>query len=64
MSNFTAIPARKSDIVLRTPDDESSVAELVRNFDWASTPLGPMSSWPLWLKVATVRNKNEFGHNK
>jgi len=61
MSNFTAIPARTSDIVLRTvDDDEPSVAELVRNFDWASTPLGPMSSWPHWLKVATVRNKDDL----
>lgn len=30
------------------------VARLIRNFDWASTPLGPVQSWPPSLKTATA----------
>jgi hypothetical protein len=38
----------------RNSDDEIPVPELVRSFDWASTPLGPMNSWPFWLKSVVV----------
>ena len=54
MSNSTTTQATNSD---ETVDD---VVELVRNFDWASTPLGPMDSWPRWLKFLTVSNKSEL----
>ena len=41
---------------LATPGDwlvrDSEMAALVRAFDWASTPLGPMEGWPESLKVA------------
>ncbi|CAG8519758.1 3094_t:CDS:2 [Paraglomus occultum] len=47
MSNSTTTLATNSN---ETVDD---VAELVHNFDWASTPLGPMDSWPRWLKFVT-----------
>ena len=56
MSNRTDT---NSDEGLKNLDGEPSVAELVRNFDWASTPLGPMDSWPRWLKSLTVSNKSE-----
>src|SRR6185312_3830760 len=29
------------------------MAGLIRSFDWASTPLGPIESWPQSLKTAT-----------
>src|SRR4051794_20675278 len=28
------------------------MARMVREFDWAATPLGPQASWPLELKTA------------
>lgn len=34
--------------------EQPQMTELVRNFDWASTPLGPMESWPVNLQT-TVR---------
>ena len=34
------------------PADARPMAERVRSFDWASTPLGPMEAWPQALKVA------------
>ncbi|CAG8582437.1 8117_t:CDS:10 [Paraglomus occultum] len=48
MSKFTTTPD-----AITAPtnfDDETPVAELVRSFDWASTPLGPIDNWPFWLK--------------
>ena len=38
-------------------DGEPSVTDLVRNFDWTSTPLGPIDTWPRWLKFLTVSDK-------
>jgi len=32
--------------------DEAGMRALIRAFDWASTPLGPMESWPSALKLA------------
>lgn len=32
--------------------DLRSMAEIIHNYDWASTSLGPMSSWPLQLRCA------------
>ena len=64
MSNFTTTPDTNSDKALKNldddDDDDDDVAKLVRNFDWASTPLGPMDSWPRWLKFLTVSNKSEL----
>jgi signal transduction histidine kinase/CheY-like chemotaxis protein len=45
----------KVDVVAPAEQQEQSqMAELVRAFDWSSTPLGPMPSWPLSLQT-TVR---------
>ncbi|CAG8550421.1 4726_t:CDS:10 [Paraglomus occultum] len=30
--------------------EETPVTELVYSFDWSTTPLGPRSDWPAWLK--------------
>jgi PAS domain S-box-containing protein len=32
----------------------SQAAELIRAFDWAATPLGPIEAWPQSLKTATA----------
>ncbi|WP_276122492.1 PAS domain S-box protein [Pararhizobium qamdonense] len=32
--------------------DQGSLADIIRDYDWASTSLGPMSSWPAQLKCA------------
>ena len=32
--------------------DHGSMADIIRNYDWACTSLGPISSWPLQLKCA------------
>ncbi|WP_455273692.1 sensor histidine kinase [Rhizobium herbae] len=32
--------------------NQGSMAGIIRNYDWASTSLGPMSSWPSQLKCA------------
>ncbi|CAG8540921.1 6752_t:CDS:10 [Paraglomus occultum] len=53
MSNSTPVADTISDEDSNNLDGEQSVAEIVRNFDWASTPLGPMDSWPRWLKILT-----------
>lgn len=34
------------------PPNESRMAQLVREFDWAATPLGPQAEWPVELKAA------------
>ena len=34
------------------PADRGPVAEQIRHFDWAATPLGPIDSWPTVLKIA------------
>jgi PAS domain S-box-containing protein len=34
------------------PYGQGEMAELIRTFDWASTPLGPILSWPQSLKAA------------
>ena len=34
-----------------TPD-HGFMADIIRNYDWASTSLGPMSSWPPQLRCA------------
>src|SRR6185312_15080969 len=39
--------------------EEIPVTELVYSFDWSTTPLGPMSDWPAWLKSTVVSNANE-----
>jgi len=31
---------------------QSQLADMIRQYDWASTSLGPMSSWPSQLKCA------------
>lgn len=31
---------------------DSEMAERIRKFEWAKTPLGPMDGWPLELRVA------------
>ena len=28
-----------------------SLAEIIAGFDWASTPLGPIGSWPISIKT-------------
>jgi PAS domain S-box-containing protein len=33
--------------------DSGELANLIRSFDWASTPLGPIGQWPQSLKTAT-----------
>ncbi len=33
------------------PQGDSEIATLIREFDWASTPLGPISRWPQSLKT-------------
>ncbi|SKA26638.1 PAS domain-containing sensor histidine kinase [Consotaella salsifontis] len=33
----------------------------IRAFDWTTTPLGPISTWPKWLRT-TVANLVECGH--
>ncbi|RYD22124.1 MAG: histidine kinase, partial [Alphaproteobacteria bacterium] len=35
-----------------TASAQGSLAGLIRDHDWASTSLGPMSSWPTQLKCA------------
>jgi len=35
-------------------NDGVTVAELIPSVDWASTPLGSVNSWPLWLKSVVV----------
>jgi hypothetical protein len=30
------------------------VTSLVRSFDWANTPVGPIEQWPVSLKMATA----------
>src|SRR4051812_12514575 len=37
--------------VTATPK-QGRMARLVRDFDWAATPLGPRSDWPVELKTA------------
>ncbi|KAA3506236.1 PAS domain S-box protein [Agrobacterium vitis] len=32
--------------------DQRSLADIIRNYDWENTSLGPMSSWPVQLKCA------------
>ncbi|CAM4417598.1 sensor histidine kinase [Deinococcus marmoris] len=32
---------------------ESEMAALIRDFDWAATPLGPRANWPVSLRVLT-----------
>src|SRR5579863_6247223 len=40
-------------IEVKKPEPSSpKMAELVRHFDWSSTPLGPMDHWPDVLKNA------------
>ena len=34
--------------------DDNEMAKRIREFDWSSTPLGPIGEWPEVLK-ATVR---------
>jgi hypothetical protein len=34
--------------------DEVPVADLVYSFDWSSTPIGAMSTWPASLKTIVV----------
>ena len=33
----------------------SKMAGMIRELDWAKTPLGPLDSWPLYLKTAVER---------
>src|SRR4051812_34827121 len=33
------------------PYGDSEIAALIRSFDWASTPLGPVTRWPQSLKT-------------
>jgi PAS domain S-box-containing protein len=33
------------------PIGESALPTLIRNYDWANTPLGPISGWPQTLKI-------------
>lgn len=46
--------------LLESPAEASGMSRLVRNFDWASTPLGPSSDWPPELKTV-VRQILESG---
>ena len=41
--------------VQRFPVASTPVAKLIRDYDWAATPLGPVSTWPPCLLV-TVDN--------
>ncbi|TWF49502.1 sensor histidine kinase [Neorhizobium alkalisoli] len=34
--------------------NDGEVAGIIRNYDWASTPLGPVESWPPSLKTSTA----------
>ncbi|CAN7558463.1 PAS domain-containing protein [Phenylobacterium sp. LjRoot219] len=48
--------------VMATPN-EGQMARLVREFDWAATPLGPQSAWPVELKTAvSFILENRFPH--
>jgi two-component sensor histidine kinase len=43
------------------PFSQKPVANLVRDFDWASTPLGPISGWPPALRtVVNLMLESEF----
>ncbi|MEI9904443.1 MAG: hypothetical protein WDN06_11070 [Asticcacaulis sp.] len=35
------------------PASSGAMAEKVRAFDWAATPLGPIATWPAALKIVT-----------
>ena len=41
------------DAALRFLGSGSGMRDLVRGFDWSTTPLGPISQWPASLKTAT-----------
>jgi PAS domain S-box-containing protein len=54
MAGGTGSDAVKLDVMPKPQQEPPKMAELVRNFDWASTPLGSMESWPVSLQT-TVR---------
>lgn len=36
------------------PPQRGAMADLIRDHDWASTPLGPIDAWPADLRFAVV----------
>ena len=48
----TIIPTRRVPGEVTLPADGGVMGLAVRSFDWASTPLGPMATWPQSLRVA------------
>ncbi|MCC6070029.1 ATP-binding protein [Massilia sp. GCM10020059] len=50
---MTMFPPPPDDAALRFLGSGSEMRDMVRAFDWSSTPLGPISQWPASLKTAT-----------
>jgi hypothetical protein len=42
--------------------EDVTMIDLVYSFDWGSTPLGPMSDWPSWLKSTVVSTLKPTGY--
>ena len=40
--------------MMLSKSENSNYIDMVYNFDWSSTPLGPMDTWDPALKNATV----------
>jgi hypothetical protein len=46
--SIVRMPVDTPPVVL--PNNQSQMAQLVREHDWANTPLGPMDAWPQSLR--------------
>ena len=45
------LPLARSNEALDFLPDEGEAARLIREYDWASTPLGPPSEWSATLRI-------------
>lgn len=54
-------PVVQDEFVPHFPDDDSEMGKAIRLFDWTSTAMGPVETWPVTLKT-TVRTILKQGH--
>lgn len=47
------VPQDQQKDISTFPSGGGETGELIRNFDWSKTPLGPISAWPQSLKTVT-----------